>query len=303
MITDHSHASRDALLTVRDLIRYAVSHFNQAKLFFGHGSDNAWDEAVYLVLFALHLPPDQLDPFMDARILPGERERALDLIDRRCDLRVPAAYLTRESWLQGYRFHVDERVIVPRSPMAELLMTQLSPWVMDPYEVTSVLDLCTGSGCLAIIAAYQFPDALVDATDISKEALEVAEINVREYQLGERLNLHHGSLYDPLPIGSRYDVIISNPPYVNSASMQALPREYQHEPSLALAGGDDGMDLVRTIIEQAPAHLTEQGVLLIEIGHERHFFEQAFPELDPVWLDTAQSSDQILLLTREQLSS
>lgn len=303
MITDHTHASRDALLTVRDLIRYAVSQFNQAKLFFGHGSDNAWDEAVYLVLFALHLPPDQLDPFMDARILPDERERALDLIDRRCDLRVPAAYLTKESWLQGYRFHVDERVIVPRSPMAELLMTQLSPWVIDPYEVTSVLDLCTGSGCLAIIAAHQFPDALVDATDISKEALEVADINVREHGLAERLNLHHGSLYDPLPISSRYDVIISNPPYVNSASMQTLPLEYQREPSLALAGGEDGMDLVRTIIEQAPAHLTDQGVLLIEIGHERAFFEQAFPELDPVWLDTAESSDQILLLTREQLSS
>jgi ribosomal protein L3 glutamine methyltransferase len=240
---------------------------------------------------------------MDARILPEERARALDLIDRRCNLRLPAAYLTHESWLQGYRFHVDERVIVPRSPMAELLMTQLSPWVMDPYEVTSVLDLCTGSGCLAIIAAHQFPDALVDATDISKEALEVAQINVQAHQLGERLSLLHGSLYDPLPIGSRYDVIISNPPYVNSVSMQILPREYQHEPSLALAGGDDGMDLVRTIIEQAPAHLTEQGVLLIEIGHERHFFEQAFPDLDPVWLDTAESSDQILLLTREQLPS
>jgi len=303
LITHPSYASRDALLTVRDLIRYAVSHFNQAELFFGHGSDNAWDEAVYLVLFALHLPPDQLDPFMDARLLPEERARALDLIDRRCNLRVPAAYLTQEAWLQGYRFHVDERVIVPRSPIAELLMSQLSPWVMDPYAVTSVLDLCTGSGCLAIIAAHQFPEAFVDATDISKEALEVAQINVHEHQLDARLNLHHGNLYDPLPIGSRYDVIISNPPYVNTASMQGLPREYQNEPSLALAGGDDGMDLVRTIIEQAPAHLTDQGVLLIEIGHEKHFFEQAFPELDPVWLDTAASSDQILLLTREQLPS
>jgi len=279
MITAPSHAGRDALLTVRDLIRYAVSRFNQAKLFFGHGSDNAWDEAVYLVLFALHLPPDQLDPFMDARILPDERDRALDLIDRRCDLHVPAAYLTQESWLQGYRFHIDERVIVPRSPMAELLMTQLSPWIADPYEVTSVLDLCTGSGCLAIIAAHQFPDALVDATDISKEALEVAAINLREHHLEERLNLHHGSLYDPLPDGSRYDVILSNPPYVNSASMQLLPCEYQHEPSLALAGGEDGMDLVRIIIEQASAHLTEQGVLLIEIGHEKVFLNRHSPIL------------------------
>ncbi len=302
-MSDTLHASRDALLSVRDLIRYGVSRFNQAKLFFGHGSDNAWDEAVYLVLFALHLPPDQLEPFMDARVLPEERTRALDLLDRRCDLRLPAPYLTHETWLQGYRFHVDERVIVPRSPVAELLMSQLSPWIADAYAVTSVLDLCTGSGCLAIIAAHQFPDALIDATDISKDALDVAEINVRDHSLTDRVNLHHGSLYDPLPVASRYDVIFSNPPYVNSASMLTLPSEYQHEPSLALAGGEDGMDLVRTIIEQAPSHLTDQGILLIEIGHERHYFEAAFPDLDPVWLDTAESSDQILLLTREQLPS
>ena len=302
-MTDNTHASRESLLTVRDLIRYAVSHFNQAKLFFGHGSDNAWDEAVYLVLFALHLPPDQLEPFMDARVLPGERARALDLIDRRCDARLPAPYLTQEAWLQGYSFHVDERVIVPRSPLSELLMQQLSPWIADPYEVTSLLDLCTGSGCLAIIAAHQFPEALVDATDISKESLEVAAINVREHGLTERVNLHHGSLYDPLPVSTRYDLIISNPPYVNSASMLKLPSEYLHEPSLALAGGEDGMDLVRIIIEQAPAHLTDHGILLIEIGHERHYFEAAFPELDPVWLDTTDSVDQILLLTREQLPS
>jgi ribosomal protein L3 glutamine methyltransferase len=300
---DHKHASREALLNVRDLIRYAVTRFNAAKLFFGHGSDNAWDEAVYLVLHALHLPPDQLEPFLDARILPEERIRALDLIDRRCDLRLPAAYLTQESWLQGYRFHVDERVIVPRSPMAELLMQQLAPWINDPYAVTSVLDLCTGSGCLAIIAAHQFPEALVDATDISHEALEVAKINVREHHLTERLNLHHGSLYAPLPMGTTYDVIMSNPPYVNSASMTRLPPEYLHEPSLALAGGPDGMDIVRTIIEQAPTYLNEAGLLIIEIGHERHFFEEAFPDLDPIWLATAESSDQILLLTREQLSS
>ncbi|MEY3629809.1 MAG: hypothetical protein RLY91_1575, partial [Pseudomonadota bacterium] len=166
--------SRDALCSVRDLIRYGVSRFNEAKLFFGHGSDNAWDEAVYLVLFALHLPPDQLEPFMDARVLPQERERALSLIDLRCEQRLPAPYLTHEAWLQGFRFHVDQRVIVPRSPIAELLMNQLSPWISDPYEVTGILDLCTGSGCLAIIAAHQFPEAFVDATDISRDALDVA---------------------------------------------------------------------------------------------------------------------------------
>jgi ribosomal protein L3 glutamine methyltransferase len=187
--------SRDALSSVRDLIRYGVSRFNEAKLFFGHGSDNAWDEAVYLVLFALHLPPDQLEPFMDARVLPQERERALSLIDLRCEQRLPAPYLTHEAWLQGFRFHVDQRVIVPRSPIAELLMNQLSPWISDPYEVTGILDLCTGSGCLAIIAAHQFPEAFVDATDISRDALDVAAINVAQHGMDDRLNLHHGSLY------------------------------------------------------------------------------------------------------------
>ena len=296
-------ASRDALQTVRDLIRYGVSRFNQTKLSFGHGSDNAWDEAVYLVLNALHLPPDQLEPFMDARVLPEERQRALAYIDARCDRRVPAPYLTHEAWLQGYAFYVDERVIVPRSPIAELLMTQLSPWILDPYEVTGILDLCTGSGCLAIIAAHQFPDAFVDATDISAQALEVALRNVTEHGLTDRLNLHQGNLYDPLPVLARYDLIICNPPYVNSQSMLKLPAEYQHEPTLALAGGTDGMDLVRTILEQAPAHLNDQGILLLEIGHERTYFEAAFPELEPIWLDTAQASDQILLLNREQFSS
>lgn len=295
--------SRDALSSVRDLIRYGVSRFNEAKLFFGHGSDNAWDEAVYLVLFALHLPPDQLEPFMDARVLPQERERALSLIDLRCEQRLPAPYLTHEAWLQGFRFHVDQRVIVPRSPIAELLMNQLSPWIADPYEVTGILDLCTGSGCLAIIAAHQFPEAFVDATDISRDALDVAAINVAQHGMDDRLNLHHGSLYDPLPVAARYDLIISNPPYVNTTSMGKLPAEYRHEPRLALAGGDDGMDIVRTILEQAPAHLSDEGLLVIEIGHERAFFEAAFPELEPMWLDTAEASGQILLLSRGQLQS
>jgi ribosomal protein L3 glutamine methyltransferase len=293
--------SREALISVRDLIRYAVSRFNEHKLFFGHGSDNAWDEAIYLVLHALHLPPDQLEPFMEARVLPSERDAALSLIDLRCEQRLPAPYLTHEAWLQGYAFHVDERVIVPRSPIAELLMNQLSPWIADPFEVTSILDLCTGSGCLAIIAAHQFPEAFVDATDISKDALDVALINVERHGMMDRLNLHHGSLYDSLPVSAQYDLIISNPPYVNAVSMQKLPPEYRHEPSLALAGGDDGMDLVRTIIEQAPAHLRDNGLLLIEIGHERPYFEAAFPDIEPVWLDTAEATDQILLLTKEQL--
>ena len=302
-MTDLLPDPRDVLLTVRDLIRYGVSRMNAAGAHFGHGSDNAWDEAIYLVLHALHLPPDQLDPFLDARILPDERAVALALIDRRCDERLPAPYLTHEAWLQGFHFYVDQRVIVPRSPIAELLVHHLDPWIQHPGEVTSVLDLCTGSGCLAIIAAHAFTEALVDATDISQDALAVAARNVADHGLADRVSLCHGSLFEPLPANSRYDLIISNPPYVNSESMKALPDEYRREPELALAGGPNGMDVVAEILARASEFLTDQGLLLIEIGHERNHFEAAFPHLDPVWLDTSGASDQILLLTREQLQS
>lgn len=302
-MTEMTPDPREVLVTLRDLIRYGVSRLNAAKVHFGHGSDNAWDEVVYLVLHALHLPPDQLDPFLDARVLPAERGRALALIDRRCDERLPAPYLTHEAWLQGFHFFVDQRVIVPRSPLAELLVHHLDPWVQHPEEITSVLDLCTGSGCLAIIAAHAFTEALVDATDISRDALDVAARNVTEHELTDRVALHHGNLFDPLPPGSRYDVIISNPPYVNSASMKKLPEEYRREPHIALAGGANGMDVVGAIIAHAADFLTDEGILIIEIGHERRNFEAAFPHLDPVWLDTSAAADQILLLTREQLAS
>ncbi|WP_338879132.1 50S ribosomal protein L3 N(5)-glutamine methyltransferase [Achromobacter veterisilvae] len=289
------------LLTLRDLIRYGVSRLNAAQVALGHGSDNAWDEAVYLVLHALHLPLDTLDPFLDARVLGEERDRVLDLIDRRVTERVPAAYLTNEAWLRGHRFYVDERVIVPRSPIAELLDEGLSPWVQDPLAVENVLDMCTGSGCLAILSALAFPYAHVDAVDVSPDALDVARRNVDDYGLADRLDLHASNLFDSLP-ARQYDVIVCNPPYVNSGSMSALPQEYRHEPELALAGGGDGMDLVRRILEAAPRFLSQEGVLVLEIGHERDFFEAAFPQLSPVWLDTEAASDQLLLLTREQLT-
>ena len=294
-------SARQELLTLRDLIRYGVSRLNAAQVALGHGSDNAWDETVYLVLHALHLPLDTLEPFLDARVLSEERNRVLDLIDRRVTERVPAAYLTNEAWLRGHRFYVDARVIVPRSPIAELLDEGLSPWVQDAQAVDSVLDMCTGSGCLAILAALAFPYAQVDAVDVSPDALEVARRNVDDYGLGDRLALHQSDLFDSLP-ERQYDVIVCNPPYVNSGSMDALPQEYRHEPRLALAGGADGMDLVRRILGAAPRYLSENGVLVLEIGHERDFFEAAFPELSPVWLDTEAASDQLLLLTREQLS-
>ncbi|CAB3660900.1 50S ribosomal protein L3 glutamine methyltransferase [Achromobacter ruhlandii] len=295
-------SARQELLTLRDLIRYGVSRLNAAQVALGHGSDNAWDETVYLVLHALHLPLDTLEPFLDARVLTEERNRVLELIDRRVTERVPAAYLTNEAWLRGHRFYVDARVIVPRSPIAELLDEGLSPWVQDAQAVDSVLDMCTGSGCLAILSALAFPYAQVDAVDVSPDALEVARRNVDDYGLADRLALHQSDLFDNLP-ERQYDVIVCNPPYVNSGSMDVLPQEYRHEPHLALAGGADGMDLVRRILQAAPRYLSENGVLVLEIGHERDFFEAAFPELSPVWLDTEAASDQLLLLTREQLTT
>ena len=296
----HASAS-DELLTLRDLLRYGVSHFQQAELFFGHGTDNAWDEAVYLALHALHLPADTLEPFLDARLLRAERERVLKLYQRRISERLPAPYLTGEAWLRGHRFNVDQRVIVPRSPIAELLETGLSPWVADPDEVTAVLDMCTGSGCLAILSALAFAYAEVDAVDTSSDALAVARSNVADYGLEDRLALHQSDLFDQLPERT-YDVIISNPPYVNAGSMSELPAEYRREPELALAGGDDGMTLVARILRDAPRYLKPEGILVLEIGHERPFFEAAFPQLEPVWLATEATEDHILLLTREQLS-
>ncbi len=290
------------LKTVRDIIRYAVSRFNDAKLAFGHGSDNAWDEAVYLVLSTLHLPLDTLDPFLDARLLEDEKKKCISLIELRVKKRVPLAYLTGEAWLQGHRFLTDKRVIVPRSPISELLAEQLDPWVEDPDAVQDVLDLCTGSGCLAILAALAFPSARVDAVDLSEHAIRLAERNVQMYELAERVTVLQGDLYAPLD-GRQYDVIVCNPPYVNSTSMAQLPSEYQQEPVLALAGGDDGMDVIRLILREGAAHLREDGILILEIGNEYENFMNAFPTLNPVFLETSEADDSLLLLTRAQLQT
>lgn len=288
------------LLTLRDLLRWAISRFNAIGLTFGHGSDNAWDEAAYLLLHSLHLPLDTLEPFLDARVLDKERTRFIDLIHERITTRKPAAYLTGEAWLQGHRFLVDERVIVPRSPISELLAEGLSPWIADPDTVTRVMDLCTGSGCLAILAALAFEGADVDAVDISADALAVAKKNIAEYALQNRVHPLRSDAFDSIP-EVQYDLILCNPPYVNTQSMDELPDEYRHEPPLALAGGVDGMDLVRRILDKAAAFLVPGGVLVLEIGHEYAHFNAAFPQLEPIWLDTETTSDQILLLTREQL--
>ncbi|CAD6534836.1 50S ribosomal protein L3 N(5)-glutamine methyltransferase [Paraburkholderia sabiae] len=286
--------------TVRDVLRYAVSRFNQAGLAFGHGSSNAYDEAAYLVLHTLHLPIDLLEPFLDARLTPEEIESVLKVVERRAKDRVPAAYITQEAWMHGHRFHVDERVIVPRSFIGELLQDGLQPYVEDPEQVGAVLELCTGSGCLAILSAYAFPNADIDAVDLSAAALEVATRNVHEYQLEERIALFEGDLYAPLP-ERRYDVIITNPPYVNADSMKALPPEYKHEPEMALAGGADGMDIVRRIIAEARNWLTDDGVLVVEIGNERAHVEAAFGGLDLVWMSTSAGDDNVFLIQASDL--
>lgn len=288
------------LFTLRDLLRFSVSRFNQAGLFFGHGSDNAYDEAVYLLLHTLHLPLDRLEPFLDARLTEAERRAALDIIGRRVESRVPAAYLTHEAWLGEHSFYVDERVIVPRSFIAELLEEQFQPWIDDPWSVTRVADICTGSGCLAILAALAFPEATVDGVDISPDALAVARRNVADYGLEDRLRLVQSNLYAGLA-GERYDLIISNPPYVNQESMDCLPEEYRHEPELALAGGDDGLDLVHTLMREAREHLNPGGLLVVEIGHNRDELEAAYPQTPFTWLDTSGGDQFVFLLRKEEL--
>jgi ribosomal protein L3 glutamine methyltransferase len=286
--------------TIRDLLRYAVTRFNTAELFFGHGSSDALDEAAYLILHTLKLPLDKLEPFFDAKLLQHEVEAILHVIEQRATERIPAAYITHQAWLGSYPFYVDERVIVPRSFIAELIPEQLSPWISDPDALTHILDLCTGSACLPIMLADAFPNAQVDAVDISAAALAVARRNVSDYKLEHRITLVESDLYAGLP-DKKYDLIISNPPYVNAASMRTLPPEYLHEPQIALAGGDDGMDLVRKIIAGAASRLTKNGVLMIEIGNERAFAEAAFPDLAMTWVSTSAGDDMVFLLTADQL--
>lgn len=286
--------------TQRDLLRYAVTRFNAAKLFFGHGSADAVDEAAYLILHTLSLPLDKLDPFLDAKLLPDEVSQVLAVIERRAVERVPAAYITHQAWLGSYAFYVDERVLVPRSFIAELIPESFSPWVADAFAVANILELCTGSGCLAIMMADAFPNSVVDAVDISPDALAVAEHNIRDYQLEGRVNPIASDLYQNVPF-KKYDLIVTNPPYVNADSMTQLPPEYLHEPQIGLAGGLDGMDLVRKIIDGAADYLTPNGILVVEIGNERAYAEAAFGHLGLTWVTTSAGDDMVFLLTAEQL--
>jgi ribosomal protein L3 glutamine methyltransferase len=280
------------------LVEELAAQLEAAEVSFGHGTTNAFDEAVWLVLWHLGLPLDELDAHADRELQPQEQQAARDLLHQRIATRKPAAYLTREAWLQGVPFYVDERAIVPRSFIAELLADgSIDPWLSD--RTRTVLDLCTGNGSLAVLAAMAYPEVHVDAADISPDALEVARINVEKHGLTDRVRLVQS---DGLAVLSGpYDLVLCNPPYVNAASMAALPAEYRAEPELALAGGDDGMDFIRALLRDAPSRMSKEGVLVLEIGNERAHFEAAFPRLEAVWLETTAGEDQVLLLTREAL--
>ena len=297
---EHEHGPLAELVTVRDWLRYAVTRFNRAGVFCGHGVHDTYDEAVWLILGTLALPLDRLEPFLDACI-PGEERIALfEAIEQRADERQPTAYILGEAWLGDFRFTVDERVIVPRSFFAEMLEDGFAPWVDDPESVSSVLDMCTGSGCLAILMAHVFPNAEVTAVDLSDDALDVARINVADYGLEDRIELVPSDVFDGLA-GRRFDLILSNPPYVTAEAMDALPPEYLHEPRMALASGDDGLDVVRRLLSQAAGHLNPGGILAVEVGHNRHIVEAAFPELPFNWLSTRGGDDMVFLLRREDL--
>lgn len=291
-------------LTVRDFFRHAVSEFRRAGLAYGHGTSDAVDEAAFIVLEGLDLPIGDINPWLDARLSPPERSRLAELVAARVATRKPAAYLLNKAYVQDAAFYVDERVIVPRSYIGEILAAGVpaSPLALVPGRIERILDLCTGSGCLSILAARTFADAEIDAVDVSRDALDVAERNVADYGLEDRVRLHVGDLFAPLG-AARYDLIISNPPYVDAEGMARLPAEFRAEPALALAGGDDGLDIVRRILDAAPEHLTPSGALLCEIGRGADILEADYPELEFVWLDSEESVGEVFLLQASALAA
>jgi ribosomal protein L3 glutamine methyltransferase len=289
-------------MTLIDCITAQAARLKQAGVSFGHGTTNAFDEAAWLVLWALGMPLDELEPHAKRELNAAELAKIDAVIAERIESRRPAAYITKEAWLQNVPFYIDERSIVPRSFIAELLADgegegTLDAWLSDRTQ--RVLDLCTGNGSLAVIAAMAYPEVTVEAADLSEDALAIARINVDRHKLAQRITLVKSDLLDALK--GPYDLIVCNPPYVNAQSMRELPREYLHEPALALAGGEDGMDLVRRILKDAPARMSDIGVLVLEIGNERAHFEHAFRKLEVAWLDTSAGADQVLLVTRDAL--
>lgn len=287
------------LFTLRDFIRYGVTSFNKAGIYFGHGTDNALDEATALTLYALRLPHDLPGHFMDAALTDEEKADILDLFDRRTNERVPAPYLTHEAWFAGHKFYVDERVLIPRSPLAELINNNFEPW-LNPDSIFDVLDMCTGSACIAIATAYALPEAEVHAVDISKEALTVAEINVKQHHMLDQVKLIQSDLFESLADYS-YDLILANPPYVDVAEMEALPTEYRHEPELGLASGPEGLDHINTILHQAADYLNDDGVLIAEVGASEDALADAYPDVPFYWFEFESGGTGVFMLTKQQL--
>ncbi len=296
----------EELFTIRDWLRFTVSQFEASGIFFGHGTDNSYDEAVWLVMSALHLPHDTLHNFLDAVITEIERKHLAHLIEQRITKRTPTAYLLREAWLRGFKFYVDERVIVPRSFIAELLDFNeegehgLQPWIEHPELINSAADICTGSGCLGILLANAFPDATIDVVDISADAIAVCNINIADYGLQEQVTAIQSDMFAALK-DKKYDLIISNPPYVDAPSMAKLPTEYRNEPQIALGSGDAGLDHTYTVLHEAAKYLNDEGILVVEIGHNRDALEAAYPEVAFTWLEVATGDQFVFLLTKEQL--
>ncbi len=293
----------ETLVTLRDYIRYAVSEFRKNNLFFGHGTTNAYDEAVFLVLQSLSLPLEQLEPFFDAKLLPEEKAIILERIKRRVDERIPLSYITNEAYLQGYSFYVDKRVIIPRSFIAEhIVNNQLDEWIEHPELVNNVLDLCTGNGSLATIAAHHYYDAEVVASDISEDALDVATINIERNQVTDRVTLIKSDLFNELgDYFETFDLILTNPPYVDTRRMESLPKEYLYEPNLALFGGSDGLEFVDKILKQSKYYLSDFGVLVVEMGDNRFELEQMYPDLPFKWLESVSGDGVVFVLTKADL--
>ena len=288
------------LSSIRDWLRYAVSQFEDSDVFFGHGTSNAYDEAVWLIFGFLHLPHDTIENFLDAHLTSKEKKDLSFLIEKRINDKIPTAYLLNEAWLRDYKFYVDERVIVPRSLIAESLSENLYPWIDDPEKIYSALDLCTGSGCLGIMMAHSFQNAMIDLVDLSEKALQVAEINVNHYGLHDRIELIQSDLFNGLEV-KKYDLIISNPPYVNQTSVDSFPMEFLKEPSMALGSGEDGLDHTIRIIHEAKQHLNDDGMLIVEIGHNKEILLKKFPKLQFQWLDVSLGNDFVFMLEKSQL--